>query len=305
MQKKPKVSIIVPMHSKDLKHLETLTKQLKSFRHVDRTCEIILVLNGFDKVVHKNTVFDEIKKINIANIKYYVFEENLIIGLARNYGAAYSNGTFFIFMDADIEISRKSIHSIYRHIDKWDPTEGALMVNPMQNKKGGKWCSLDSGEDLRSYRTRITGTNSKILYGPFSVIKAEHFYRIGGWEYRTVSSEDRDLAEKLMRAGFTIKYCKTIKVLHNNPVSLRSIFKRKRFHASVNALTYARYPEHYNKSIRDWIQMLVYSIKTSRNMQGVIYSIAVAYYIMCFKHYEYKLYKENAHLIEVVPFFMY
>ncbi len=285
-QYRHQLSVIVPLLTRDLSHLSHIINFTTYLEKEKINFELILVINGL-KSLDLASINKLENKFKIKNIKILKFKENLIIGKARNIGATKATGKFLLFMDADVEVPSESISPLLQAIELMEKKANyaALLPQPLK-LLGNKWSFLDNKEDRRSYLSRITKKKIKILFGPFSLIKANCFFQVGKWEDRVICAEDRDLAAKLLKAGYSILYYPQLKVLHKNPSNLKRIIQRKIFHAHANAIVYLKYPEIYNKKISDWIKMYIsifdrrYLIASTTYIFVLIFYTAVFYFLL-------------------------
>ena len=298
------ISLIIPIHTKDVNNLGKFIEQLILFNNTIKDIEIILVLNGGNCDSFKSLKNNLLSK-NLSNLKILEFNSGLIIGLARNMGAIHANGEYLIFMDCDVEVFKNSMLTLKNNLKTLDTDKYVAIMPGIQKYCGNTlWTELDSIEDKRSYECRIKENDSLILYGPFNIIKSSIFRSLGGWEYRTLCSEDRDMALRILNTGKKIKYIPDLLICHKNPSSLKNIFKRKIFHAKVNALVYERYPLYYKKTAKDWIEMVLPKLNKKYNLFGLIYASTILTYLIVFYYSRFILKRNNYHLIKIEPFYL-
>ena len=304
IKNKELISIITPIHVKDINNLGNFIEQLNLFNNTIKDLEIILVLNGGNSdsfEPFKNNLMSN----DFSNLKILEFNLELIIGLARNLGAIHASGEYLIFMDCDVEVSEMSILALLKSLNSLNTDKYAAIMPGIQKYCGSTiWTELDSLEDKRSYECRINENNSLILYGPFNIIKTTIFKRLGGWEYRIVCSEDRDMALRILNIGKKIKYIPEIVICHKNPTSFKNVLKRKIFHAKVNALVYERYPLYYKKSTKDWVNMVKPKLNIKYNIFGLLYAVSIFTYFIVFYYSRFVLKRNYYHLIKIEPFYL-
>lgn len=280
------ISVIIPFHVKDQTLFNSVIQQIKKYYNQIKSIEFIIVFNGFKERKYCYEHCKKIKDIN-TNINCLYFKENVIIGHARNIGASIAIGKYLIFMDCDVIVSKNTIKNIPDILLKLEE-ENYQALHPflIPYKTNSIWAKLDSDEDRRSYLERVINKQeSSILVGPFTLIKSDTFFELGGWEERLLCSEDRDLAIRLLNKGYKIKYEPRIKILHKNQGSLRKIIKRKIFHAEVNSLVYERHNYYYHKSLLDWYSLILSKLQIKHHIYGITYSLIMFMYMTAFFYF--------------------
>lgn len=119
-----------------------------------------------------------------------VFEPINQISRARNAGAGVANGDWFLFVDADCELSADSLRDLLAQIARGDCAGGGSII------------TLD--EAPRAARLLITCWNRialvfTVIAGCFIFCKAEAFREIGGFSLELFSCEEVKFAVDLKR----------------------------------------------------------------------------------------------------------
>ncbi len=106
----PSVSIIVPYKNGE-KYLERCIKKIKEQEYKDY--EIILIDDSSDD--NSKDVIEKYR--NDEKIKYYYLEDNTIgVGKARNYGIEKATGKYIMFVDVDDYIEKKLLINIEKYM---------------------------------------------------------------------------------------------------------------------------------------------------------------------------------------------
>ena len=131
-----------------------------------------------------------------------------------------------------------------------DPTIGGLCpVFALNTNIESRWQKYENLEDARSLDSYRSGKYVSVLQGFCIIVRRSVFEEIGSFERTFMASEDRELAIRMMSAGYKILFMPDVKILHLNPSKLKNIIKRKRWHAIDNAQLSLKYQEIYNKTL--------------------------------------------------------
>ena len=289
------LSLIVPFHVKDKRHITLNIDVLNRFKSLDCLSEIIVVFNAFTYKEFRE-IKDNYKSLNQNFIALHN-PETMLIGHARNLAASKAKGKYLIFFDSDVEIEEEVVKYIPKAINNLEDNNAqALYPHLNEYKSNSKLVEIDSLEDRRAYKSRVYGDKTICLGGAFILINRELFIKLG-FEERVVCAEDRDIAARLLYSSGKIIYDPNVKITHRNSGDLKDIFKRKKFHAKANALIYERYPQYYHKNIKDWISIISSKLNPKYHIYGVIYAIVMIYYMLNFYMYRIKLRLFTPHII--------
>jgi GT2 family glycosyltransferase len=142
---------------------------------------------------------------------------------ARNVGVANALAPYVVLLDSDTEPLPGALAAIARRFDA-DPDLGA--VNALQvdlRTQRPWWWWGPHGYPVEEWIDREFETAFKIEEGA-SGVRRDAYVRVGGFDERFfMLVEGRDLAARIVRAGYRIRYCPEVRFLHcqesNRPTS--------------------------------------------------------------------------------------
>ncbi len=153
----------------------------------------------------------------------YIFEKRQGKSAALNAGIGEAKGEIIAFTDDDVLVHCDWLANLKRTLDKFDCAGIAGKVVPQWNHPKPDWLRMegqfavtnfDLGEELREVRIPPLGANSAFRKDVFSKYG---FFRLdlgpnGG--RHTITCEDWEFGERLIRGGEKIVYCPTAAVYH-------------------------------------------------------------------------------------------
>jgi len=251
------ITFIVPLHRMHLKKFDLTFQSLLDSRIANISFKTVVVLNGYVKKESKSYFLEDPEQFNIKLLRY---DEEKTCSLARNIGYKESKTDIVIFLDGDVILPKNfftSLNVYFTEMDN-DPTIGGLCpVFALNANIESKWQKYENLEDMRSLNSYRSGKYVRVLQGFCIIVKRSVFEEIGSFERTFMASEDRELAIRMMSAGYKIMFMPDIEILHLNPSKLKNILKRKRWHAIGNAQLSLKYPEFYNKTLLKRIEIII------------------------------------------------
>jgi GT2 family glycosyltransferase len=179
-------SIIIPSYnSNDLHLTRCLMAISRELQSQDNPYEIIVVESSLNIPILPE----------ITNTKLIYSKEHLYAGEARNMGAHEAKYSYYVFVDADVEL----LSGAFRHIiqglkDGLDVVGGVYEFN---NPHTGIISTLQ--DLLLFYRNKQVKPNQMNLSGRCFSIKAEVFWSVGGFSPNIITYEDAELVLKLKK----------------------------------------------------------------------------------------------------------
>ncbi len=215
-----KISIIIATKNEE-QNIERLLTSLK--KQTFKDFEIIIVDN-----------FSKDKTLKIAQ-KYTknTFKSGPERSAQRNFGLKKSNGSYILFLDADMEPEESVLKECFDILDKDKKTKGVII----EEKSVGK-----------SFLSRVK-TLEKELYLDVSNIEAARFFRkkdlikIGAYDQNLISGEDWDLTERIKKIG-NIKRIKA-QIKHWENQSLAHEISKKYYYAKYIKYYAKKYPKRF------------------------------------------------------------
>jgi len=155
----------------------------------------------------------------------------------RNFGIIKSTGKFFIFLDADMELSPKVIEDCVDVVSR-DKKIGAVII-PEQSVAQTFW------EKVKAFERSFYVEEGDNTIEAARFFKKEAYTKAGGYDESITGPEDWDLPETVKDLGY--KICRTkSKIFHYEKIgSLISLSKKKFYYA----LRSHRYIKKHSMSI--------------------------------------------------------
>jgi glycosyltransferase involved in cell wall biosynthesis len=153
----------------------------------------------------------------------YVFERRQGRSAALNAGIAEATGEIIVFTDDDVLLDCDWLANLKRTFDDFDCSAVAGRVVPQWNHAKPDWLEMegqfavtnfDLGDELKEVKIPPLGANSafrKDVFGKYGLFRLDLGVR--GSEH-TITCDDTEFGERLIRGGDKIVYCPTAIVYH-------------------------------------------------------------------------------------------
>ncbi len=220
----PLVSIIIPA----LNEQDTIAWTIRSLHEQTyKNLEIIIVDDGSDDRTDKIcrqmvTAF--------SDIRYLRFSERAGKSAVLNYGLHFAHGEFVVFVDADTTFDRDAILEIISSFE--DVRVGGVAGNlSVRNGDANILTALQKIEYLFTIsmgrRVRSWLGTLPIISGAFGAFRREliALHRLGGHE--PGPGNDSDLAIRIRKKGYKIKFQPRALCLTNAPVKMYNLLKQR------------------------------------------------------------------------------
>lgn len=209
------ISIIVPFKNEELfinRCLRALSNEMQQNSSID---EIILVDNcSTDKSRSITEKYD---------VKVYGCEGN--ISSVRNHGAHMAKGTYFCFVDADVEVKRGWRDSIIRFIESTKDSQKCVFGNAYGIPVKHTWV------EAVWYESLANRGNVNYINGGNLIIHRSLFMDLSGFSDGLITGEDVDLCRRAARLGATVSPEASIKTIHHGyPKTIREFYSREKWH---------------------------------------------------------------------------
>jgi cellulose synthase/poly-beta-1,6-N-acetylglucosamine synthase-like glycosyltransferase len=222
----PMVSIIVPVKEEE-KVVARLLEALLRVNYPPEKREIVIVEDGSE---------DKTVEICRAYVRKYPDQIKLVHQptssgkpSALNYGLKHVKGEIVAVFDADSVPEPDTLLKAVEHFE--DPSVTAIQ---------GRACSINSDvnmltkfisyEEAVRYETYIRGKDALNLFVPLTgscyFIRRSALLDVNGWDNASLS-EDVEIALKLTKEGYRIKYAPEIRYWQENPVNLAQLIKQR------------------------------------------------------------------------------
>jgi len=178
MSNPPLLSIIIPTRNSE-KTIEACLESIKMQTY--KNIEIIVVDNNSS---------DNTKQFaqKYTDLVYNKGQER---STQRNYGAKKSTGKYLLFIDSDMELSKKVVEECMEIVRNSKNTKAIII--PEESFGIGFWAQCKKLE--RSFYIGVDWIEAARFY------QKNLFLKIGGFNKKLISAEDWDLSQKVMAVG--------------------------------------------------------------------------------------------------------
>jgi len=215
-----KLSIIIPAHNEEV-FITGLLRSIEAHLQIDH--EIIVVNNGSSDNTEKVAAIYNCKIINIS--------DKVSPSKARNIGTKSATGNFFVFLDADVEITEEWGLEVKKVISTTDPEAYILTGESYIISKEPSFIELYWFDPLRKKeKTYINGGNI--------IITKRFFETLNGFDESRETGEDVDFCLRATQAGGELIFNSALKVHHEGfPQTIFQFIKREKWHGTDDFLT--------------------------------------------------------------------
>ena len=219
---KPLVSIIIPVYN--AKHY--LASSLPAIKNSDYPEKEIVIVDDNST----DGSFEFSKKYADVAIK---LENRGAPGKARNKGAKVSNGSIFLFIDADVQIAPDSISKIVTTMVN-NPDIGAIFGSYDDNPPFTNFFSQYKNL-FHHFVHQTSNTKAGTFWAGCGAIRKEAFFKVGGFSenFTQPSIEDVVLGYRLKENNINIRLQKDLQVTHLKKWNLYSLLKADIFHRAI------------------------------------------------------------------------
>ena len=148
------------------------------------------------------------------NVRLVQLPRNLGPTGARNVGVANARADIIVLLDSDTEPLEGALEAIFRRLTD-DPRLGAVNALQIDARTGRPWWWWGPhGYPEAEYLEREFDSAFKIEEGA-SGVRRSAYQLAGGFDERFfMLVEGRDLAARVVRTGYSIRYCPEVRFLH-------------------------------------------------------------------------------------------
>lgn len=203
------VSVVIPTfnESKNIKRLlESVHKQTHK---------------GIEVIVVDDASTDDTSKI-AKKLGAKVYERpHSERSVQRNFGAKKAKGSFLLFLDADMELSRKVIEECVACFDTQKIGGVVIPESPVAAKF---W------EHVKAFERTIYNKDGDPTTDAARFFSIAAYKKAGGYDETITGPEDWDLPENVKKSGYKIARCKSVIFHHESVPSLFSLVKKKYYY---------------------------------------------------------------------------
>lgn len=224
--KKDIVSVIIPVYNEE----QTIQQCLDSLADQSYKDIEVIVVDDFSSDKTSVVVRQWAKKSSLK-LKVILNKGHRERGVTRNLGAKLSKGSYLLFIDSDMQISKRAISDCIKLI-KSKPEFRAVII-PEESFGVGFWAKC------KSLEKRCYIGDDRMEAARFFETKA--FWHAGGWDNKMISGEDWDLTHRV-RSFFQVGRINSL-IFHNEyNLSLWKAIKKKYYYASVSGIYLKKNP---------------------------------------------------------------
>lgn len=195
-----KFSVVIP----SCKINKLLFKTLSSvFKQTTKPYEIIIIFSNKISQDQNNLLLKKNKNLKIF------FSNNGNVSQNRNYGALKAKGNYLAFLDDDDLWSKNYLRYIEKTLNENKSKLIITWLNKIKNQKVSKFKKISQkvkSEDLFNFNPGIIGSNI--------VVEKKIFKKIGGFDKKLTSSEDKDFFIKFLDKKIKFNILKKPLVYH-------------------------------------------------------------------------------------------
>ena len=222
LMKNKKISIIVPIYNGEI-YIKKLVEKLKEQKGNFSIELIALVSFSKDKSLEiSKELFDkvlEVKKFNHTK--------------TRHEGALIAEGDILVFITQDIlpydnnwlkelvnPLNENIIASFSKQIAYEEHSEIEKIIRRFNYPDENRICNKQN--------EKVNGRKNIFYSDASSAILKTEFFKLGGYDFLTPTSEDVYLASKIIESGKSFIYTAKSKIWHSHQLSLKDSYKRYR-----------------------------------------------------------------------------
>lgn len=215
MKKKDLISIIITTKNE----ADLIGNLLSSiFKQTYKNIEVLLIDNSSqDKTLEIAKKFD---------VKIYTFGPER--SAQRNFGAKKSKGEYFLFLDADMELTPRVLESCSRMV-KTDKFAG--IVIPEKSVGKNFWGKV------KAFERSFYNSQGDLVTDAARFFLKRVFFEIGGYDESITGPEDWDLHDRIKEKGLKFGRIREKIYHHEGKISLFDLFNKK-FYYGLNAHKY-------------------------------------------------------------------
>jgi len=216
--------------------------------------EVIVVDNGSeDRTVETALGSNTVLSLRVLRLK------GAHISALRNYGASESKGEILAFLDADCLTPADWLSEANRIFE--DTSQGIIGAH-YQIPGDATWVGRTWCQDRMSDRV---GPVSYVPSGDL-FIRRELFVSVGGFDESIQTNEDSELCQRIIWAGWPVRACPELRVIHlGTPRTLLGFFRKQRWHGTHVFTVFLRDPKK-----RMNIKPVILSIYTLGCLAGLL-----------------------------------
>nr|WP_314494406.1 glycosyltransferase [uncultured Pseudomonas sp.] len=195
-----RISIVIPMFDEARHIARTLAAAREAANQAGLACELVVVDNGSR---------DQGPALACALGARVLALPGLTIGALRNHGAANSQGEWLAFLDADVEVPA---HWLVQLLNLHHAQRGDVFALACDTPSEAPWYA--QAWQRRTWRSGAAQARVQWLTTQNLLMPRCWFERVGGFDERLSTGEDKDFTWRLTQAGARLTSVRAPAVLH-------------------------------------------------------------------------------------------
>jgi len=222
----PTISIIVAAKNEE-KVIGRLLRSLLELRYPRSKMEIVVVEDGSsDKTAE---ICMSYVRSHPDLVRFYHRDESSGKPSALNYGLAVSTGEILAIFDADNVPEKDILLKVARNFEAGNVAAVQGKTRPL-NRDQNSLTKITSFEETAWFRIYMTGKERLRLFVPMTgscgFIRRKVLKSVGGWDEDSIT-EDVELAVRLMKEGYTVRYVPDAVSWQEYPSTLKQLFTQR------------------------------------------------------------------------------
>jgi glycosyltransferase involved in cell wall biosynthesis len=217
-----RVSIIIPAYNEE-KVLPRLFKSIKSQSY-----------SNIETVVVDDSSTDGTYKVARKFTKKSYNRQHRERSVQRNFGASKASGEYYLFLDADMELSGDVVKECVEEAEK-NKKIGAIVI-PEKSVSSNYW------EKVKAFERSFYNEEGDNVTDAARFISKKAFLKAGGYDEQITGPEDWDLPETISKLGFKIGRTKAY-INHYERINGPIHVAKKKFYYGLKAHRYFKKQE--------------------------------------------------------------
>lgn len=215
----PFFSIIVPTWNRP-KQLRACLLSLAKLEYPSDRFEVIVVDDGSDPPVF-STVGGEMPACPVT----WLYQSNAGPAAARNAGAAKAQGQYLAFTDDDCAPAPDWLRRLAGGFER---SPGALVGGHTINALSDNLYATASQAIVQAAQESFQSGHSRLQFFASNnvALPAERFWAVGGFDPAFRTSEDRDLCDRWVRAGYPLVSAPDAVIYHGHALTLTGFWRQ-------------------------------------------------------------------------------
>ncbi|MCS6816651.1 MAG: glycosyltransferase [Blastocatellia bacterium] len=147
------------------------------------------------------------------------------------------------FLDSDTFLAPDHFLRLERAVDAQDRSIACFQFDFEPAPTRSLWARYEAEIDRWAIGQYVRSESVRGLNGMGFLARVEVLRALGGFDSTLVAAEDIELGYRLSRAGVPIAFLGDIRIVHEYPLRLRDLMRRKFWHGQGYGLFLARHPE--------------------------------------------------------------